>query len=111
MAYEEELAERIRELIAGEYEVTEMAMFGGLAFLVGGHMAVAVSGRGGLMARVEPEETERLLAEEGVGPFEMKGRELDGWLRVDADAVSSDAELRKWIVRGVDFARGLPPNS
>jgi TfoX/Sxy family transcriptional regulator of competence genes len=109
IAYDEQLAERIRELIAGEYDVAEKRMFGGLAFLIGGHIAIAVSSRGGLMARVDPAETEQLLAAAGVGPFEMRGRELDGWLRVDESAVADDAELRQWIVRGVDFARTLPP--
>ena len=84
-------------------------MFGGLAFLVGGHMAVAVSGKGGLMVRCEPSETDALRAEPGAGPFEMRGRELDGWLRVAAEAVDSDAALRPWVARGVAYARSLPP--
>ena len=83
-------------------------MFGGLAFLIGGHMAVAASGQGGLMVRVEPEETAALLGEPGAGPFEMRGRELRGWrLRVDLE----EAELAPWVTRGVEFARSLPPKS
>jgi hypothetical protein len=108
MAYDEELAERIRGLLP-DLEVTEQKMFGGLAFLVGGHLSVAASGRGGLMLRCDPAETERLVAEPGVSRMEMRGREMDGWLRVRADAVSSDAELGRWVEIGTSFARSLPP--
>ena len=109
MAYDEELAERIRNLLVDEAGVVEQRMFGGLAFLVGGHMAVGVSGQGGLMVRVEPEETDALVAEPGARPFEMRGREMRGWLRVDADAVDADPELEPWVRRGVAYARSLPP--
>src|SRR5215218_9867908 len=85
MAYDEDLANRIRELIAAEAGVTEQKMFGGLAFLIGGHMAVAASGQGGLMVRVDPAEPATLLSRPHVRPFEMRGREMSGWLRVDTD--------------------------
>src|SRR3954470_8075606 len=109
MAYDEDLANRIRELMAGEPGVTEMRMFGGLAFLLGGNMAVAASGQGGLMVRVDPEETEALLAEPGAQRFEMRGRAMDGWLRVDAERIGTQAELEPWVRRGVAYARSLPP--
>jgi TfoX/Sxy family transcriptional regulator of competence genes len=109
MAYDEDLANRIRELMADEPGVTEMRMFGGLAFLLGGNMAVAASGQGGLMVRVDPEETEALLAEPGAQRFEMRGRAMDGWLRVDAESVDTQAELEPWVRRGVAYARSLPP--
>ena len=109
MAYDEDLADRIRELIAAESGVTEQRMFGGLAFLVRGHMAVAASGQGGLMVRVAPEDTEALVAEPHARPFEMRGRELQGWLRVDAEGVGSEQQLEPWVRRGVAYARSLPP--
>jgi TfoX/Sxy family transcriptional regulator of competence genes len=113
VAYDEELAGRIREavsdVVAGE-TVEEKKMFGGLAFLLGGHMAVAASGKGGLMVRVEPSETAALLAEPGAEPFEMGGRgSMDGWLRVSADAVTDDDVLAGWVDRGLACARSLPP--
>jgi len=109
MAYDEKLAARIREHAAGE-PVEEKTMFGGLAFLLGGHMAVAASGQGGLMVRVEPEETATLLEEPGAAPFEMGGRgPMDGWLRVSADAVADDAVLARWVERGLAYAGSLPP--
>ncbi|HEX8646629.1 MAG TPA: TfoX/Sxy family protein [Thermoleophilaceae bacterium] len=109
MAYDEDLAHRIRELVAGEPGVTEQRMFGGLAFLVGGNMAVAASGQGGLMVRVEPDETDALLAEPHARPFEMRGREMRGWLRVGAEGVRTERDLRPWVERGVAYARSLPP--
>jgi TfoX/Sxy family transcriptional regulator of competence genes len=108
MAYDEDLADRIRELVAGEPGVTEQAMFGGLAFLVGGNMAVAASGQGGLMVRVEPEETEALLAQPHARPFEMRGREMRGWVRVDSEGLQTAPELAPWVARGVAYARSLP---
>ena len=107
MAYDEALASRIRALLGDDPDVTEQRMFGGLAFLARGNMAVAVSGKGGLMVRVEPEETDALLAEPGARPFEMRGRELVGWLRVDAGAVQDDAPLAAWVERGLAYARSL----
>ncbi len=109
MAYDEDLADRIRKLLAGEPGVVEQRMFGGLAFLVGGHMAVAASGQGGLMVRVEPADTERLVHEAHARPFEMRGRELQGWLRVDAEGVRTPGGLEPWVARGVRYARSLAP--
>jgi TfoX/Sxy family transcriptional regulator of competence genes len=108
MAYDEDLASRIRELIAGEAGVTEQKMFGGLAFLIGGNMAVAASGQGGLMLRVEPNETEKLLAKPHARPLEMRGRQMEGWLRVDDEGVRTKRQLEPWVKRGVAYARSLP---
>jgi hypothetical protein len=109
VAYDLDLAERIREAIANEPGVTEKAMFGGLAFLVGGHMAVSASGQGGLLLRCDPAQTESFIDEPRVRPFEMRGREMSGWLRVDATAIKTDAALRRWVGVGVAYARSLPP--
>ncbi len=108
MAYDEDLANRIRELAAGEPALAEKRMFGGLAFLVGGNMAVAASGQGGLLVRVEPEETGELLEKPHTRPFEMRGREMQGWLRVDAEGLRTKRQLEAWVSRGVDYARSLP---
>jgi TfoX/Sxy family transcriptional regulator of competence genes len=109
MAYDEELADRIRELIAGEPGVTEQRMFGGLAFLIGGNMSVAASGQGGLMLRVDPDETDALLEKPHAQPFVMRGREMKGWLRVDDEGVRTKRQLEPWVKRGVAYARSLPP--
>lgn len=109
MAYDEALAERIRELATGEPAPTEMKMFGGIAFLVGGNMAVGVSGQGGIMVRVDPEESGSLVAATEAYPMEMRGRPMKGWLRVDADHVRTKTQLSKWVERGVAYARSLPP--
>ena len=109
MAYDEELAARIRALIGDEPGVTEKKMFGGLAFLVGGNMAVAASGQGGLLVRVDPAESDELVASTGARPMEMRGREMAGWLRVAAADVQSDSELADWVGRGTAYARSLPP--
>jgi TfoX/Sxy family transcriptional regulator of competence genes len=108
MAYDEDLANRIRELIAAEPDVTEKRMFGGLAFLVSGNMSVAASGQGGLMVRVEPEETDKLLSKPHTRPMEMRGREMQGWVRVDDEGVRTKRQLEPWVRRGVAFARSLP---
>ena len=108
VAYDEDLADRIRELVADEPGVTEKAMFGGLAFLIGGNMSVSASGQGGLLLRVDPEETDTLLAEPHAQPFVMRGRPMDGWLRVDPDGVRTDADLARWVARGTTYARSLP---
>jgi TfoX/Sxy family transcriptional regulator of competence genes len=108
MAYDEDLANRIRELIAGEPDVTEKRMFGGLAFLIGGNMSVAASGRGGLMVRVDPEETDELVAKPHAQRFVMRGREMQGWLRVDDEGVRTKRQLEPWVKRGVAYARSLP---
>src|SRR5215211_3615657 len=108
MTYDEELAERIRDVLGAEPDVSEMRMFGGLAFLVGGNMSVAASGQGGLMVRVDPEETEALIAKPHARPFEMRGREMQGWLRVDPEGVRTKRQLEAWVKRGVAYARSLP---
>src|SRR4051795_5413430 len=105
VAYDEELADRIRALIGGEPGLSEKRMFGGLAFLVGGNMAIAASGQGGLMVRVDPIETQTLLDEPYAAPMVMRGREMNGWLRVDAEGLDEDATLDTWVRRGVAYAR------
>lgn len=107
MAYDEELAERVRALLAAHSHVTEKKMFGGLAFLIGGHLAVAVSGQGGLMVRCAPDETNELL-ERGAEPMVMRGKELAGWLRLGAGAVASDRDLADWVEVGAAYAATLP---
>jgi TfoX/Sxy family transcriptional regulator of competence genes len=109
MAYDDDLAARIRELLGAEPGIAEKRMFGGLAFLVNGNMSVAASGQGGLLVRVPPDETESLLEGEHVEPMEMRGRELRGWLRVDAEGLRSKRDLEAWVERGVAFARSLAP--
>jgi TfoX/Sxy family transcriptional regulator of competence genes len=108
MAYDEELADRIRELVTGGPAPVEKKMFGGLAFLVGGNMAVAASGQGGILVRVDPEESDDLVASTPARPMEMRGREMRGWLRVDDEHLRSRAELAAWVERGVAYARSLP---
>jgi TfoX/Sxy family transcriptional regulator of competence genes len=108
VAYDEELADRIRELIAGEAGVTEKQMFGGLAFLIGGNMSVAASGQGGLMVRVDPDETDALLEQPHAHPFVMRGREMKGWLRISDEGVRTKRQLEPWVKRGVAYARSLP---
>ena len=109
MAYDEQLAERIRALVENEDGVTEKRMFGGLAFLINGNMSVSASGQGGLLLRVDPEQTDALLDEPLAEPFVMRGRAMDGWLRVDPDGTDVDEDLRRWVSRGVAYARTLPP--
>ena len=108
MAYDEELAERLREQLQGVSGVTEKRMFGGLAFLVNGNMAVSASGRGGLLLRVDPAETESLAQRPGAARFEMRGSEMNGWLRVDDSAIASDRDLRRWVRIGLGYATSLP---
>ncbi len=109
MAYDEDLANRIRELIADEPRLTEKKMFGGLAFLIGGNMSVSVSRSGGLLLRIDPDQTEALLAKPYAEPFVMRGRAMDGWLRVQAEGVKTKRQLERWVQRGVACARSLPP--
>ena len=109
MAYDEELASRLRELLAGERGLTEQRMFGGLGFMVRGNMAIAASGQGGLLVRVDPEETDVLVARTGAEAMEMRGKPMRGWLRVDAESVRTKRELAKWVARGATYARSLPP--
>jgi TfoX/Sxy family transcriptional regulator of competence genes len=109
MAYDEELAARIRAAL-DDQPTTEKKMFGGLAFLLNGNMSVAASGGGGLLVRVPPEQTEKLLGEPGAAEFAMGNRgPMVGWLRVEADVVRDDAVLLKWVERGRDYANSLPP--
>ena len=108
MAYDEDLARRIRALVATRRGLSEKKMFGGLAFLVGGHLAVAVSRQGGLLVRVDPDEVERLVARTTATVAVMGGRTMKGWLRVEATAVRTRPQLSKWIARGTAVAQALP---
>jgi len=108
VAYDEQLADRIRELIAGERRVTEQRMFGGLAFLVGGNMAIAASGQGGVLVRVDPEEADALVSRTAAKAAVMRGRPMRGWLRVAPDDVRTKRQLAKWVDLGVSYARALP---
>ena len=109
MAYDERLAERVRELLAAESGVSEKRMFGGLAFLLDGNMAVAASSQGGLLVRVGPDAFDDALARKGASPMEMRGRPMTGWVRVAPDAVARKSQLESWVGRGLGFARTLPP--
>ena len=109
MAYDEQLADRIRELLADETGVTEQKMFGGLAFIIGGNMAVAASGQGGALVRVDPAESDELVATTTARLMEMRGRSMQGWLRVDSEHLRSERELAAWVDRGASYARSLPP--
>lgn len=108
MAYDVEQADRLREILQDEPGISEQQMFGGLAFLLDGTMAVAVSGQDGLLLRVDPEQTTELTESPHVGPFVMRGKPLKGWLRVDPVAIEDDDALRRWVARGVARARELP---
>jgi hypothetical protein len=108
MAYDEELADRIRELIGGAPDLAEKKMFGGLAFLIGGNMAIGASGEGGILVRVDPEETDSLVETTSARPMEMRGREMKGWLRVDSEEVATRDALGEWVARGTAYARSLP---
>ncbi|HEY2162131.1 MAG TPA: TfoX/Sxy family protein [Solirubrobacteraceae bacterium] len=109
MAYDEDLAERIRALVAGEAGLTEQKMFGGLAFLINGNMSVSASGQGGLLLRVDPEQTDELLDDPHAQPFVMRGRAMEGWLRVDPAGLEDGEDLKRWVSCGVGYARTLPP--
>src|SRR4051794_28190525 len=111
MAYDADLAERIRDLLAADADVTEKKMFGGLAFLVGGNMAIAASGQGGLMVRVDPSQSEPLVAKSNARPMVMRGKEMAGWLRVDTADVRTKRQLAKWAGIGTTYARSLPSKS
>jgi TfoX/Sxy family transcriptional regulator of competence genes len=108
MGYDEDLADRIRELVARERRLSEKKMFGGLAFLIGGNMAVAASGQGGLLVRVDPDRSDRLVASTNARAMEMRGRQMAGWLRVDAADVRTKRQLARWVDIGVAYARSLP---
>lgn len=108
MAYDEELADRVRECVEQASDVIEKQMFGGLAFMVGGNMAVAASGQGGLLLRCDPASTDALVATDGVDRMVMRGRAMDGWLHVDGSVVAGEEELRHWVERGLAYAGSLP---
>ena len=109
MAYDEALAARIRELMDGEPNLTEQKMFGGLAFLVGGNMAIAASGQGGVLVHVDPEKSDELLLTTNAEAFEMRGRVMAGWVRVGPKHLGAVTELAKWVELGAAYARSLPP--
>lgn len=109
MAYDEQLAERIRELINGEHPFTERKMFGGLGFMIGGNMAVAASNQGGILVRVDPGESDELVATTAAEPMRMGVRVMTGWLQVPAEGLGSNAQLSTWVRRGASYAASLPP--
>jgi TfoX/Sxy family transcriptional regulator of competence genes len=109
MAYDEHLVRRVRALLEHDPGLTERKMFGGLAFLIGGNMAVAASGQGGLLVRADPTTSDDLLASPGVRPMEMRGRAMLGWLRVDDEAVRTKRQLERWVRIGAQYAASLPP--
>jgi TfoX/Sxy family transcriptional regulator of competence genes len=108
MAYDEDLAERIRELISAERGLSERKMFGGLGFMIKGNMAIAASGQGGVLVRVDPAKSDALVSKTKARPMEMRGKQMTGWLRVDAADVETKRQLAPWVDRGVTFARSLP---
>ncbi len=109
MAYDQELADRIRRIIGSDPDLTEMKMFGGLAFLISGNMAIAASGGGGAMVRVDPQQSHTLTATTNATLVEMRGRAMPGWLRVSSDDLGTDDQLTPWVERGISHARSLPP--
>jgi TfoX/Sxy family transcriptional regulator of competence genes len=109
VAYDEQLADRVRDVLQSERGLTEKRMFGGLAFLINGNMAASASGQGDLLLRVDPADTETLIAEPHAQRAVMRGRAMDGWLRVDAEAVVSEGDFERWVKRGATYARSLPP--
>ena len=109
MPYDEDLANRLRELLADEDNITERKMFGGLVFMLNGHMSVAASGKGGLLARIDPSETDAVLKRDHVERMEMGGRSMDGWMRVAPEGVRTKRQLEPWVKRSVKFVKTLPP--
>jgi hypothetical protein len=109
MAYDQELAERIRQLIGNDPELTEKKMFGGLAFLIRGNMAIAASGQDGAMVRIDPAQSDALVATTTATPMHMRGRDMPGWLRISSDGLRTDDQLAPWVEIGTDYARSLPP--
>jgi TfoX/Sxy family transcriptional regulator of competence genes len=109
MPYDEDLANRLRELLADEDNITEKKMFGGLAFLLNGHMSVSASGKGGLLVRIEPSETDAALKRDHVSRMEMGGRSMDGWLRVAPEGLKTKRQLSGWVDRSLKFVKTLPP--
>jgi TfoX/Sxy family transcriptional regulator of competence genes len=108
VAYDEALADRIRDLIGSEPGLTEQKMFGGLAFLIGGNMAVAASGQGGILVRVDPADSDELVASTNARLMEMRGRSMRGWLRVGAEDLGTKRQLARWVELGTTYARSLP---
>ena len=108
VAYDEELADRIRGLVGDEPGLTEQKMFGGLAFLIGGNMAIAASGQGGILVHADPDEADALAGTTDAYPMEMRGKQMRGWLRVDSEHVKAEPELRRWVEVGTSYARSLP---
>ena len=111
MAYDEELADRIRDLVGDEPGLTEQRMFGGLAFLIGGNMAIAASGQGGILVRADPTESDSLTSSTNAYLMEMRGKQMPGWLRVDSEHVGTDEQLAQWVEVGTGYARTLPAKS
>ncbi len=111
MAYDERLAERIRELLDAEPDVTEKKMFGGLAFLVDEHMAISASGQGGVLVHVDPADTDRLVSTTHAEVAIMRGRPMNGWLRVQTEHLQTKRQLAKWVELGVAAARSMPPKT
>jgi len=113
MAYDQDLADRVRDavthLVGAGVHLREQKMFGGLGFMIDGNMAVAASSEGGLLLRVDPAQTDALTTEQGARAFVMRGRAMQGWLGIDAEAVSTDADLKRWVEIGVAYVRSLPP--
>ena len=109
MLHDEGLAARIRDLLGGEPDVTERAMFGGLAFFVAGHLAVSAANGGGLLVRVDRAASAALVEATGASLMEMRGRPTRGWLRVGAGDLGTDHQLGAWVATGVSYARSLPP--
>ena len=108
MPVDEHLADRLRVLVADEADVTEQRMFGGVAFLTGGNMAVAASGQGGLMVRVDPAASAGIVATTNARPMEMRGKPMQGWLRVASEDVGTESQLTRWVTLGTTYARSLP---
>ncbi len=109
MAYDEDLAQRLRELLADEDAITEKGMFGGLAFLLHGHMSVSASRNGGLLVRIDPGDTDACLTRPHVALMKMGGRTMDGWITVAPEGLKTKRQLAAWVKRGVMFAKTLPP--
>lgn len=109
MAFDAELAERMREQMSGQTGVTQMRMFGGLAFLINGHMAASAGNGGDMLLRVDPDQTETLVAQPHAARFSMRGREMDGWLAIESPGLRSDESLHRWMAYGIAYARSLPP--
>ncbi len=108
MAYDEDLADRIRELLGSERGVTEKKMFGGLGFMIGGNLAIAASGQGGVLVRVDPDDSDRLVRTTNAQRAVMQGRPMEGWLRVMSEDLRTKRQLEKWVRTGLEFARSLP---